>query len=503
MEALMKVEHISKTFPGVRVLDDINIAFGRGEVHAILGENGAGKSTLMNILFGYYHAEEGSLVWDGNSVKLNSPIEAQRLGISMIHQENSLIPFLSVMDNIYLGHYPKNGAFIDRRELRRDAVALLEELQVAEIGPDTVVEKLSVAQKQLVEIVKALSLNPKMLMMDEPTAALTAKETNTLMNIIEKMKRDGVAIIYVSHRMEEVFEVADKITVLRDGKMIKTAARGEISIDEAVKLMVGRDLGEQMAQIEKRKPEEIGKEVVLEVKDFSRKGKFENVSFSAHKGEILGFGGLVGAGRSELMEAIFGYDKADGGTLLLNGTPVKINSPFDAVQHKLALVPEERKVKGLFPDLGVGDNINMASFKKMKKGRLIDKKLESRAAQDYVDKLNIKTTNLKKRIGDLSGGNQQKAILSRWLQTNPEILILDEPTHGIDVGAKAEIYKIIRDLAKSGITILLISSELPELLMMSDRIVVMSMGKVNGIIEPQDYSEENVMMFATGQKKSL
>jgi ABC-type sugar transport system ATPase subunit len=500
---LLKVEHISKSFPGVKVLDDINIAFREGEVHAILGENGAGKSTLMNILFGYYHAEEGSLVWEGKPIRLYTPIEAQQTGISMVHQENSLIPYLSVTDNIYLGHYPKRGAFIDKKTLRDNAAALLHELEVEGIGPDTPVEKLSVAQKQLVEIVKALSLKPKLLMMDEPTAALTAKETATLMRIINKLREAGTAVVYVSHRMEEVFEVADRITVLRDGVIIKTADRGEIGIDDAVRLMVGRDLEDQMVRAEKRSPEDIGKEVALEVKNLSRKNKFDGVSFHAYCGEILGFGGLVGAGRSELMESIFGFDKADGGEIYLKGRRVNIASPYDALRHKLALVPEERKVKGLFPDLSVGDNINIASYKKLKKGKLIDKRLERDSAREYVETLDIKTTSVRKRAGDLSGGNQQKVILSRWLKTQPEILILDEPTHGIDVGAKAEIYRIIRGHAKKGIPILLVASELPELLMLSARIVVMSRGRVNGVLGQQDYSEENVMMYATGQKNMM
>lgn len=498
---LLKVEHVSKSFPGVKVLHDINIVFNKGEVHAILGENGAGKSTLMNILFGYYRTEEGELIWEGNSIKLDSPIEAQKIGIAMIHQENSLIPYLSVMDNIYLGHYPKNGAFIDKRVLRKNTVELLKELEISGISPNMVVSKLSVAQKQLIEIVKALSLKPKLLMMDEPTAALTAKETDTLMKIIEKLKNSGTSIVYVSHRMEEVFETADKITVLRDGIMIKTARKEEISIDEAVRLMVGRDLEAQMENTKKRSPDEIDRTIVLEAKGLFRQNKFEDISFSVRRGEILGFGGLVGAGRSELMESLFGFDRLDQGELLLHGKPVTIRSPYDALRHKLALLPEERKVKGLFPELSVRDNINIASYKKLKKGKLIDKKKENTAAQYYVEKLNIKTTNIKKRMGELSGGNQQKAILSRWLQTEPDILILDEPTHGIDVGAKAEIYKIIRDLAKKGISILLISSELPELLLLSDRVIVMQMGKINGVIEPQDYSEENIMMHATGQSK--
>lgn len=496
---LLKIEGISKSFPGVKVLDGISVTFKKGSVHALLGENGAGKSTFMNILFGYYHADEGKLIWDGQEVRLNSPIAAQSLGISMIHQENSLIPYLSVMNNIYLGNYPKKGPFVNKRELRKNVEALLAELEITDIQPDTQVDKLSVAQKQLIEIVKALSLKPKLLMMDEPTAALTSKETQTLMKIIARLRESGVSIVYVSHRMEEVFEIADEISVLRDGKLITTKQRGEITIDEAVRLMVGRDLGEQMSRFTDRGFDYKTAETIIQVRNLTRKGKFQDVSFDVKKGEILGFGGLVGAGRSELMEALFGYDRYDSGYVEISGKATSIRHPHDAIASGMAMVPEERKVKGIFPELSVRDNINIASYKGLKKGAFISGRLEAQAAQGYVQQLSIKTTSVKKKIGKLSGGNQQKAILSRWLQTKPDILILDEPTHGIDVGAKADIYRIIRDLADQGITILLISSELPELLMMSDRIVVMHNGTVSGVVSKEEFSQERVMRFATGQ----
>ena len=496
---LLKIEGISKSFPGVKVLDGISVTFKKGSVHALLGENGAGKSTFMNILFGYYHADEGKLIWDGQEVRLNSPIAAQSLGISMIHQENSLIPYLSVMNNIYLGNYPKKGPFVNKRELRKNVEALLAELEITDIQPDTQVDKLSVAQKQLIEIVKALSLKPKLLMMDEPTAALTSKETQTLMKIIARLRESGVSIVYVSHRMEEVFEIADEISVLRDGKLITTKQRGEITIDEAVRLMVGRDLGEQMSRFTDRGFDYKTAETIIQVRNLTRKGKFQDVSFDVKKGEILGFGGLVGAGRSELMEALFGYDRYDSGYVEISGKAMNIRHPHDAIASGMAMVPEERKVKGIFPELSVRDNINIASYKGLKKGAFISGRLEAQSAQKYVQQLSIKTTSVKKKIGKLSGGNQQKAILSRWLQTKPDILILDEPTHGIDVGAKADIYRIIRDLADQGITILLISSELPELLLMSDRIVVMHNGTVSGVVSKEEFSQERVMRFATGQ----
>lgn len=501
---LLKIEGVHKSFPGVKVLDNINASFNMGEVHALIGENGAGKSTFMNILFGYYHADQGKLIWRGEEIKISSPLEAQKTGIAMIHQENSLIPYLSVMDNIFLGHFPSGGGFVKKNELKRKARKLLQELDIENIREDTIVERLSVAQKQLIEIVKALSTDPKLIMMDEPTAALTSKETETLMKIIRKLRDNGVSIVYVSHRLEEVFSISDKISILRDGNLVATRDVKDIQIDEAVALMVGRELDEQMHSSYVKKSIDEGAEYVLKVEAFTKKNKFSDISFRLKKGEILGFGGLVGAGRSELMEAIFGFEPEDSGKLFFKGDEVKIKSPVHAISMGMAMVPEERKVKGIFGDMSVGGNINISSYRKLKSGALISRKKENNAADSYIKLLNVKTTDRNKLISNLSGGNQQKAILGRWLQTKPEILILDEPTHGIDVGAKAEIYRIIRELSESGISIILISSELPELLLLSDRIAIMQNGRLNGIIEPEDaFTQENVMMYATGQKKNV
>lgn len=491
----LRVEGVSKSFSGVRVLEDINISFNKGNVHALLGENGAGKSTFMNILFGYYQADGGKIFIEDKATKIASPIDAQKKYIAMIHQENSLIPYLSVMYNIYIGHYPKKGGLIDKHKLYQNTKTLLDELQV-DIDPNTPIDSLSVAQKQLIEIVKALSLHPRLILMDEPTASLTEKEAGTLMHIIDKLKKDGVAILYVSHRMEEVFKIADEITVLRDGKLIKTAKRGEIDVDDAVKLMVGRDLSSQMEMIAQLGNKTLNNEIILEVENLSKKGKFENVSFIAHKGEILGFGGLVGAGRSELMEALFGYIPADRGKIFIHGKEVCIKKPYQALENKISLVPEERKEKGILAIMSVKDNINIANYKNCKKGGLLRSKLENNLAEKYVESLSIKTNSIRKSIGNLSGGNQQKVILARWLSTEPEILILDEPTHGIDVGAKADIYKIIKDLSAKGITILLISSDMPELLLLSDRIIVMGRGKINGEIDRKEATEESIMRCA-------
>ena len=496
--AILKLDGISKSFPGVRVLNKISLEFHPGRVHALMGENGAGKSTLMNIIFGYHHPDEGTLVLDGEPAVIDDPIDAQGRGIAMIHQENSLIPYLSVMNNIYLGNYPKKGALVDEARLKTDAQALLDELEITDIQPAMIVEKLSVAQKQLVEIAKALSRKPRLLMMDEPTATLTEKESAILMRIIKRLKDERVAIIYVSHRMEEVFSISDDITVLRDGEVITSQPRETIEMNEAVKLMVGRDLESQVASARADSKGALSDEVVLEVKDLSLTGKFSNVSFKLKRGEVLGFGGLVGAGRTEVAEAIFGYCPAESGEIYIHGQKVNILHPCDAIAYRMAMIPEERKVKGIFGALDVKSNINIASYKKHKKNGLIQKSKEEKAAWEYVDKFSIKTPTITKLVGNLSGGNQQKTVLSRWLQTDPEILILDEPTHGIDVGTKAEIYRIIRELAKEGLSIILISSELPELLTLSDEILVMCRGTARAVLSAEEATEENIMFHATG-----
>ena len=494
---LFKVEHVSKSFPGTKVLDDINIELKKGTVHAIVGENGAGKSTFMNIVFGVYPDYEGKLIFEGKEVHFASPLQAQQQGIAMVHQENSLIPYLSVMDNIYLGHYPKKGGFIDRATLKKQVQSPLKELKIEHILPETKVVTLSVAQKQLVEIVKALSQNAKMLMLDEPTAALTAKETEHLMQIIRTLREKGVAIIYVSHRLEEVFEISDEISVLRDGCMIVNIPKAEFDYNTVVEHMIGRKLASYTSNEEDHRNLKDSPEM-LRVEHLNRGEELKDISFTARKGEILGFGGLVGAGRSELLEAIFGYDPYTSGEIFVDGQKVEIKNTRDAIRNGLALVPEERKVKGIFAGLSVMENINAVSYKALKSGKLIQKKKEQQSAQDYVEKMKIRTTSIHKLIGQLSGGNQQKAILSRWIRMQPQILMLDEPTHGIDIGAKEDIYHFIQELAQSGTTIILVSSEMQELIRLSDRVIIMREGQIQGSLDKQELSQENIMYFAMG-----
>lgn len=498
-DLLFKVEHLSKSFPGVRVLDDINIELKKGSIHAIVGENGAGKSTFMNIVFGVYQDYQGKMFWKGKEVQFDSPIAAQSCGIAMVHQENSLIPYLSVMDNIYLGHYPKKGFFIDKRRLREKVVELLRELKIEGINPDTKVINLSVAQKQLVEIVKALSQNAELLMMDEPTAALTTKETKYLMNIINTLRKKGVSIVYVSHRLEEVFNISDELSVLRDGCMIVNIAKEKFDYDDVIYHMIGRKLEE--SNIVRKDNRNLEKnDEILRIEHLNRRNELIDISFDVKQGEILGFGGLVGAGRSELLEAIFGYEPYTSGAIYIKGERVVIQNTQDAVRCGMALVPEERKVKGIFAGLSVMENINVVSYRDLKDGKIISKAKENNSAEAYVNELKVRTTSVKKLVGQLSGGNQQKIILSRWLRMKPKILMLDEPTHGVDIGAKEDIYGIIRNLAQQGTTILLVSSEMQELIRLSDRVIIMREGKVQGTLNKKELSQEKIMHYAMGSK---
>lgn len=496
-KVILSVENLSKSFPGVKALENVTIDFKEGEVHALMGENGAGKSTFMNLIFGVYSPDAGLIKVNGKEVRFSKPLDAMKCGISMIHQENSLIPHMSVMENIFVGNMPKKGVYVDKRRLRQLTEDLMHELDIKDIDPATEVIHYSVAQKQLIEIMKALSHKPKVLMMDEPTAALTTTEVENLMKLIRRLKERGTCIIYVSHRIEEVFEISDRITVLRDGEYVSTTPIGEASQDEVIRDMVGRDLSEQMSILNEYQPYYDLSKVVLEVRDLTSKGRFENVSFQLYKGEILGFSGLVGAGRTELIESIFGFEPLTSGEVYMHGEKVEIRHPKDAIAKKVGLIPEERKVKGLFPDLSVRENINVSNYKKLcGKSKLINYKKEQEAALKSVERLNIRTTSINKRIFELSGGNQQKAIIARWLNMHPDILILDEPTHGIDVGAKAEIYGLIRDLVRQGISIILISSEMTELIMLSDRIAVMHNGKLNGILEHHELDPQKIMSLA-------
>lgn len=499
-DGLLQLRGVNKYFPGVQALKNVSLSFERGKVHALLGENGAGKSTMMNIIFGYCSLDDGEIFYDGDLIEANSPVIAQERGISMVHQEDSLVPYLSVMNNIYLGHYPKKMALIDEVALKNDTQNLLNQLDIVEVKPTEIVENLGAAQKQLIEIAKALSRRPKLLMMDEPTASLTEKEVSILKNIIQQLKKENVAVIYVSHRIEEVFEIADEVTILRDGEVVTNRKIDDITIDEAVKLMVGRDLSVQRSSVWESTRCLPGDEVVLKVENLSSQGKFWDVSFSLRKGEILGLSGLVGAGRTELLEAIFGCDGNKKGDIYVGEDKANINQTSDAIRFGMAMIPEDRKRQGLFSMLSVSENVNIVSYHKLKKYGFINKALEARAACQCVKMLDIRTPSINTLVSNLSGGNQQKAILARWLQTEPSILLLDEPTHGIDVGAKAEIYRIIRQLASEGMSIIIASSELPELINLCDELIVMHKGTIRAKFSAEEFSEEKIIPYQMGIK---
>ncbi len=501
-EIALEARNIKKTFPGVVALKNINLVFRVGEVHALIGENGAGKSTLMNILSGVFPPDEGSeILYHGEKITLNGPREAGKYGIVMIHQENSLVQNLTVYENIFLGHFEKKGLFINKEEMIRVAGELLKRLNISNISPKALVKNLSSSEKQLIEIAKAISVNPSTIIMDEPTASLTVKETETLMGIVRQLKREGAAIVFISHHLEELFEISDVISVLRDGEYIGTYPVEKMTVNSLVSLMVGRALkqgvGEKTQEEIMRRRSSLAKPAVLEVNGMSCPGKVENASFLLHKGEILGFAGLVGAGRSKLMELIYGYTKPSSGSMKINGKAVKFSSPKDAIKAGIGMLTEDRKVTGILKLHSVQDNINIAVWRKLKNEILLDGQKEKENAEKYISAVNVKTPTRHARISTLSGGNQQKALFGRMLSIRPRILILDEPTHGIDVGAKDEIYSIINNLAEEGVSILLISSELPELISLSHRIIVMYEGKINGRLEFEEFSQVKILNYAS------
>lgn len=501
-EIVLEARNVRKTFPGVVALKNVNLVFRSGEVHALVGENGAGKSTLMNILSGVYQPdEESEILYHGKKVILEGPREASGYGIAMIHQENSLVQTLTVYENIFLGHFKKNRAFINKAEMIKETNELLKRLNITHISPKTLVKKLSSSEKQLIEIAKAISLNPSIIIMDEPTASLTVKETQMLMAIIRQLKKAGAAIVFISHHLEEVFEISDVVSVLRDGEYIGTYPTEEMTMEGLVSMMVGRELkqgvGEKTAEEVQRRENSLKNPVVLEVEGMSRPGKVEDANFILHKGEILGFAGLVGAGRSELMELIYGYIKPESGRIKLNGKEVKISSPKDAVKLGIGMLTEDRKVTGILKLHSVKDNINVAVWRNLKKGLFLNREREKENATKYISSIKIKTPNMYSKINNLSGGNQQKALIGRMLSIKPQILILDEPTHGIDVGAKDEIYSIINELANEGVSILLVSSELPELIALSHRIIVMHEGKIKGKLEFEEFGQEKILNYAS------
>lgn len=481
---------ISKTFPGVKALDDVGFSVAEGEIRALVGENGAGKSTLMKILNGNYKKDCGQILIDGQEVDITNPQVADANGITIIFQELNLVDELSIAENIFAGRLAKKGKLINWKELNNRAKELLNRVSF-DVDPRKLVGSLTVAEKQMVEIAKALSRNSRIILMDEPSATLTKKELDALFEIIRDLKRSGIAVIYISHRMEEIFEICETVTVMRDGQIIGTRNVADVTSDELVEMMVGREVNSAYP----KRNVEIGEEV-LRVENLCRKDRKQNVVFNLRKGEVLGIAGLVGAGRTEIMRAVFGVDYISSMDVYVSGKKVKINNPAAAKKHGIAFLTEDRKVEGLTLDFTVKSNIVAANLPSIRKGIFNNVKKENEIADMYIAKTRIKTPHRNQKVGNLSGGNQQKVVVSKWLNTDPEILIMDEPTRGIDVGAKREIYEIINELVGQGKAIILISSELPEVLGMSDRVLVMKDDAIVAELTGDDINAVEVMRYA-------
>jgi ribose transport system ATP-binding protein len=487
----LQMERIRKTFPGVVALDEVSFELRQGEVHVLLGENGAGKSTLMKILSGAYQKTSGQIRLNGQPIEIKNPKHAQELGIGIIYQELNLIPQLSAAENIYLGREPMRYGLINQRSLERAAAQLLSSLGV-ELDVRKPVNELSIAQQQMVEVAKAISLDARILIMDEPTSALTEKEIAELFARIRQLKATGVSVVYISHRLEELFEIGDRVTVLRDGRNVGTHAIQEISKAELIRLMVNRELTNQFPKAAAPRGEEI-----LRVENLSNQ-KLRDVSFTLHRGEILGIAGLLGSGRTELARAIFGLDKIDAGDIYLKGQRQRNNSPRRAINSGLGFLTEDRKTQGLVLGLSVKENICLPSVEKFSRLGIVNGNKEQQAARRFVNELRIKTPNLQQQVVNLSGGNQQKVVLGKWLCSAADLFIFDEPTRGIDVGSKAEIYQLMNQLTAAGVAIMMISSELPEILGMSDRILVMHQGRLAGAFEAAEATQEKLLQCALG-----
>lgn len=493
-KTVLEIENISKSFPGVKALNKVSLTLKEGEVHALIGENGAGKSTLMNIIFGLHTPDEGKILLDGEETRINNPIIAQRMGIGIVPQELNLVPYLTTTENILLGMEPckVEGYILDRKEMASRAGEILERIG-GKIDLETPVKDLSVAQQQIVQIARALAFNARILILDEPTASLTIKETKMLFNIIKNFTRQGGSIFYISHRLEEILEIADRITVLRDGNKVAELEPQKTTKDEMVKYMVGREV---KGVKNKGDYNYRGKKVVLEIKGLTRYGEFEDISFKLYKGEILGLCGLVGAGRTELVRCIFGDTRQDAGKIFINGEEVNHKHTWDSINNSIGYVPEERRKQGLFSILNVAENMTMPIIWNFTSRGVIKKREEINAVQEYIDKLNIKTPSYKQLIKNLSGGNQQKVILARWLMAGSKVLLLDEPTRGIDVNAKGEIYQLLRELTTEDISIIFISSEMEEVMDVADRIIIMHEGQLKGEVMATDTSQEEIMNIA-------
>ena len=491
-QPVLTVSHVSKSFGSTRALRDVSIDLWAGEIHSLVGENGAGKSTLIKVVTGLYPPDAGELRVAGEQVPIHSPADAQALGIACIYQEPLVFPDLTVSENIFMGQ-KAGGRFVRWRDMHRRAAAILNELEV-DIDPRSVASRLTVGAQQAVEIAKAMSRDVRVLIMDEPTAALSAHEVRRLFRQVRRLAASGVAILFVSHRLDEVFELSDRITVFRDGQHISTGSVSAVTETSLIRDMVGRELSEFFHRV----PSEPG-DVALSVEGLRREGSFEGVTFDVRSGEVLGFAGLVGSGRTEVAEAIFGVAPADGGTITAKGTPVRIGAPTDALRHGIAYVSEDRRRLGLSMPQSVTSNITLAGLSKFtSRWGLVDRDAERGTADKFRRRLGIRTPSLNTPVANLSGGNQQKVMLAKWLDLSPSVLILDEPTRGIDVGAKADVHELIGDLAAGGVAIILISSDLTEVLAMSDRVLVMREGHQMGIFEGEDLEQERIMMAAVG-----
>ncbi|HSV31316.1 MAG TPA: sugar ABC transporter ATP-binding protein [Atribacteraceae bacterium] len=494
---ILEFKQVTKRFPGVLALNDVSFSIRRGEVHALVGENGAGKSTLIKIVTGVFSKTSGEIDFEGEPIAYRTPHEALKSGIAAIYQEFNLIPGLTVAENIFMGHHPLNQRkLIDWGKIQEESQKLLDFLNI-DIKPDARVKSLGVAKKQVVEIAKALSLKARVLIMDEPTATLAQREIETLFRIIRTLRKEGVTIIYISHRLEEIFEVCDRVSVLRDGKYVATNPVSDIRVGSLIQMMVGKELVEQYPKAE----HPIGEEV-LRVEDLSRKGVIRNVSFSVRRGEIVGIAGMVGSGRTEVLRAIFGLDKLDSGKVFIRSGEIRITTPRDSIERGIALLPEERKTQGLVLLLSVLDNLGLPNLRRMAlRGFINDTKLNT-VANEMVKAMNIKTPTLAQRVMHLSGGNQQKVVLGKWFARESDVYLFDEPTRGIDVGAKREIFLLMGKLLERGAGIVMVSSELSEILGMSDRVLVMREGEISGELSRQEMTKEAVLKLALGVEKN-
>tara|TARA_Y100001934_G_scaffold259641_1_gene331123 strand:- start:8 stop:1567 length:1560 start_codon:yes stop_codon:yes gene_type:complete len=498
----IKLKNISKKFPGVQALDDVDFFLKSNEVHALVGENGAGKSTLMKIIAGIQKPDTGTITLNGEKVEFNSPREAQNNGISIVHQEADLFPSLTVAENVFANDLPTKGFLktVDFKKIQNQTNDLLKKFGHPEINSKDIVSTLSVGQRQIVEIIKALSLNSNIIIFDEPTAVLTPSETEILFSIIDDLKKNNIAIAYISHRLEEIGKISDYVSVLKDGKLMATKETKDINPSEMIKLMVGRELKDIFEEEDR---DVSNNEILLDVKNFKNSEYFDDISFNIKKGEIVGFSGLIGAGRTELALTLFGYYQSDSGKVILDGKEINISNPTEAIDAGIVYVSEERREKGLFTEMTVRNNLISPNLEEVNNNGILNKTKISQLTKSTIDQLNIKTNDDETYVLKLSGGNQQKIALGKWLPKNPKLLIIDEPTRGVDVGAKQEVYKILRKLSKQGTSIMLISSELPEIIGMCDRTIVMQSGKINGEILKQDFSEELILKYASGYTGDL